>query len=73
MDLIIQHRSGKHNENTDALSRYPHAQTVSTDADPADGVVATLVGGASEDLAALQTRYGELSPIITYLETGVLP
>ena len=41
MDMTIQHRAGKHNENADALSRYPHTQTVDECADPTDGVVAS--------------------------------
>ena len=71
MDLHIQHRSGKHNENADALSRYPHSQMVETDTDSADGVVAALTEETTEDLATLQREDKELS--IDYLETGVLP
>ena len=73
MNLIIQHRSGKHNENADALSRYPHPQTVNDDADPTDGVVAALAGEVDGDLATLQRQDEELGPMVTYLETGVLP
>lgn len=73
MDLTIQHRSGKHNENANALSRFPHAQTVDADADPTDGVVATLMNEVSEDLAVLLRQDEELNATITYLETGILP
>ena len=73
MDLHIQHRSGKHNENADALSRYPHSQGIEMDADSADGVVATLGEDTPEDLAALQRKDCDLGIIITFLETGVLP
>ena len=70
MDLTIQYRSEKHNENADALSRYPHTQTVPA---PTDAVVATLASGVGENLATLQRQDEQLSIIITYLETGVLP
>ena len=68
MDITIQHRAGKHNENADALSRYPRTQTVDECADPTDGVVASLTEETSEDLASrLQRRDEELSEIIMHL------
>ena len=73
MDLTILHRSGRHNENADALSRHPHSQKVQPDVDTVDGVVATLIGADSEDLATLQRQDTELRAVINYLETGVLP
>ena len=66
MDLTIQYRSGKHNENADALSRYPHTQTVPADADPTDAVVATLASGVGENLATLQRQDEELSTYSTW-------
>ena len=73
MDLTIQHQSGKHNENTDALSRYPQPLSMGKDAGSADGVVATLTQEPTEDLSTLQRQDKELHTVITYLETGVLP
>ena len=43
------------------------------EADPADGVVATLASRENEDLATVQKQDEELVAMIVYLETGVLP
>ena len=72
MDLTIIHRSGKKNNNADALSRFPLPTT--TDGNPACGIVAALVVESGEDeLAGVQQSDEELAAIITYVETGVLP
>ena len=77
LNLTIEHRSGKHNANADALSRYPLPD--STDGTPTEEVVAALaiVGGDSSveesTLATLQKEDVELAPMIDYLETGTLP
>ena len=73
MDLTIKHRSGKHNANADALSRFPHTSPADSDADVSSGVVASVTGEEVEDLATLQRQDEELRAIITYVETGVLP
>ena len=53
LDLHIQHRSGKHNMNADALSRFP--QTLKSDGDVGtpDGVIENI-SSTEEDLPALQ-------------------
>ena len=77
MDLTILHRSGKRNANADALSRSPLPDSV--DHDPTGRLVAALSEGGREgsgeedDLSQQQRADEELAPIITYLETGVLP
>lgn len=43
------------------------------EADLPDGVVAALSKETTEDLATLQRKNEELSTVITYLESGVLP
>ena len=53
MDLTIQHRSGKHNLNADALSRFPQAHPPTEDIiDLPEGVVASISEGDG-DLATL--------------------
>ena len=75
LDLTILHRSGKKNLNADALSRFPLPS--STDPHSTGELVAALaesnVKSTGDSLATLQRRDEELVPIITYLETGVLP
>ena len=53
MDLTIQHRSGKHNLNADALSRCPLNQATEGDSSLPRGVVANMSSG-EEDLPTLQ-------------------
>ena len=78
--LKIEHQSGKHNANADALSCHPPSE--STDSIPEEGVVAQLsVGeeamepepGEENELAVLQRADAELKPLIDYLETRALP
>ena len=77
LNLTIEHRSGKHNANADAFSRYPLPD--STDGTPTEELVAALttVGGDSSveesTLATLQKEDIELAPMMDYLETGTLP
>ena len=71
MDLTIQHHSGKHNLNVDALSRFPQAHPA-TEEIPSEGVVASITAG-DRDLAMQQREDDELKVIMTYLEKGVLP
>ena len=80
LDLKIEHRSGKHNANADALSRYPLLDSNSgTPPEKLVAVLATTGSGGEEDsenestLASLQRGDAELAPMIEYLETGVLP
>ena len=73
VDLTIQHCSGKHNLNADALSRFPQAHPPTEDIiDLPEGVVASISEGDG-DLATLQREDEELKVIVTYLEAGVLP
>ena len=80
LNLDIRHRSGKHNANADALSRYPLPDC--GDGGSADILVAALTTTAGEEdnsagdrgcLSGLQRSDSELAPLITYLETGRLP
>ena len=80
LNLDIQHRSGKHNANADALSRYPLDDTGAGES--AERVVAAISsthGGADlsvtqeETLPTLQRKDDKLAPLIEYLETGILP
>ncbi len=72
LDVRILHRSGKHNDNADSLSRFPLLQSFVTD-EPC-GVVAAVEPQESRDgLADLQREDQSLAEVITYLETGVLP
>ena len=68
LDLTIVHWSGKHNNNADALSRYPLPTTV--DEHPSAQVVAAITAteeaGAQDDLGVFQGRDEELSPIINF-------
>ena len=81
LDLVIVHRSGKHNANADALSRCPLPSA--TDDHPTADVVAALVGTEvlpegdrgtdADEMAVLQKEDEELQPIIEYLTSGDLP
>ena len=71
MDLTIQHCSGKHNLNADALSCFPQAHPA-TEETPSEGVVASITAGDG-DLAMCQREDEGLKVIVTYLETGVQP
>ena len=79
LNLTIEHRSGKHNANADALSRHPLPESI--DGTPTERLVAALTTAdkredGSEDgstLATLQQQDAELAPMIKYLETGTLP
>ena len=79
--MTIEHRSGKHNANADALSRHP-LPTPATDEDPAGHLVAGLTadnrdtspgGSESSSLPTQQRTDPELLGVIEYLETGRLP
>ena len=81
LDLTIEHRSGKHNANADALSRHP-LPTPATDEDPVGHLVAGLTaddrdtspgGSESSSLPTQQRTDPELLGVIEYLETGRLP
>ena len=72
LDLVIKHRSGKHNANADAFSRAPLSGVCDATGTPAR-VIANLSTEEEEDLATLQRKDEELKPIIEYLETGILP
>ena len=72
LSLKIEHRSGKHNANADALSHHPLPE--STDSIPEEGVFAQLsVGeeamelepGEENKLAVLQRADAELKPLTT--------
>ena len=71
LDLRIHHRAGRSNVNADALSRSPLASQGSSSAAETPGVVAAIE--SEEDLSTLQRQDEELTLIIAYLETGVLP
>ena len=72
LDIQIYHRSGKHNSNADALSRFPLPQHPG--ADEQCGVVAAIDPVIpEEELAGLQRGDNALNEIMTFLETGVLP
>lgn len=80
LSLKVEHWSGKHNANADALSRHPLPE--STDSIPEEGMVAQLsVGeeamepepGEENELAVHQRMDAELKPLIDYLETRALP
>ena len=75
MDLEIFYRPGKRNANADALSRSPLPET--GDGDMPYGIISVITADQLEesepDLPELQRRDPELAPLITYLETGVLP
>ena len=71
LDLDIRHRSGKSNVVADALSRNPVpvtnvfqlvARSLATDLPCCEG-----------DIGKLQREDSELSPILQYLENGILP
>ena len=69
LDIKIHHRAGSSNGNTDALSRAAPEESVPQSGP--DGVVANL--GPEVDLAMLQRQDAELTVIIDFLETGLLP
>ena len=81
LNLAIENRSGKHNGNADALSRYPLPD--STDDTQAERLVAALTPmgdrekgddlAEENNIATLQRVSTELAPLIEYLETGTLP
>ena len=72
LDIQIHHRSGKHNNNADALSRYPLQQSLGSEEQ--EGVVAVVEMALPEDdLPLLQREDKALKEIIVFLETGVLP
>jgi len=72
LDIHIHHRPGKHNENADALSRYPTQQPMSDDEQ--DGIVAVLEPEPPmEELGSLQRKDPELNEVIVFLESGMLP
>ena len=63
LDLVVVHRSGKTNANTDALSTFPLA--ASADDNPTCGVVSTITAGKTEEgLSAEQHQDTELADII---------
>lgn len=71
LDLKIYHRSGRHNANADALSRSPLPNSGN---DPTPfGIVSAVAVEVKDKLPLAQRQDEELSSIITYLETGVLP
>ena len=77
LDLEIVHRSGKANTNADALSRnlLPLKDNSAT-AEVPFGIIAAIQPSCELDhlcLPELQREDSELSEIITYLETDVLP
>ena len=65
LDLDIRHRAGKSNLVADALSRnpLPTADVLQIEVEPQ----------SNNDLEVLQRQDEELSPIIRYLEEGILP
>ena len=77
--MTIQHRSGKSNNNADALSRFP--LPTSADINLTGELIAAVTASDKEDgsgadgteLAALQRADKELAPILEYLDTGILP
>ena len=74
LNLTIKHRSGHSNVNADTLSRSPLPD--SEDATEPDGVITVLDSVADSDHSTLSTAQrgdSDLSEIILYLETGVLP
>ena len=71
MDLVIKHRSGKHNANAEALSRAPLSRRCDA-TDPPTRVIAHL-SSEEDDLATPQGQDEELKTTIAYLETGILP
>ena len=74
LNLTIKHRSGHSNVNADTLSRAPLSD--SEDLTEPDGVIAAMDLAADSDhsaLSAAQREDSDLSEIIVYLETGVLP
>ena len=73
LDLEIWLRSGKHNANTDALSRHPLPVEESVDASPHNQVVAAVIPLNEEGLPELQGADPELSKVFQYLERGILP
>ena len=54
LELTIQHRSGKHNGNADALLRFPLTLMGNSDLNAPDGVIANLTN-SGDDLPAMQT------------------
>ena len=82
LDLTIQHWSGKHNANADALSQCPLLDSVNGVHAQSEGLVATLTAardGKDDEpdrrgsLVSLQRGDPELLPLMDYLETGMLP
>ena len=72
LNLSIKHRSGSTNANADALSRSP-LPTSDRDPDNSPEKVVAAVEAEGSTLPMLQKQDPELSPVFTYLETGVLP
>ena len=72
LDIKIRHRSGRSNNNADALSRAPLEPSESFAVGEVDGVIAVL-DKEDIDLPTLQRQDEELLTIISYLETGALP
>ena len=71
LDLQIQYRPGKKNQNADALSRLPTSEVTAKDG---EGVVNTLVcEDAGQELGAKQDDDPYLQTIKHYLKTGKLP
>jgi len=79
MDIRILHRSGRHNANADALSRFPIPGSGATSGVPEYSIISALTAELSDvtppekDLPGQQREDEELAAIITYLETGILP
>jgi len=72
LDIRIHRLSGKHNSNADALFCFPICHPPGEEEQC--GVVAAMEScEAGNELAALQWRDEQLTQIITFLETGVLP
>ena len=73
LDLQILHRSGKCNENADALSRFLLVSKGKPTATIADQVVAAVNPVDPDTLPSLQRSDPNINQVVTYLESGVLP